>query len=351
MVRQEAPHWRRRPTLSVVARFAAFAIPLVAGAAAAAIVLVAFSDSAEGSRVAWWTSALVASVLVAMACLPLAHRVSALGLLLVLDVEFPSAPPSRWSVALRASTIKAIQQKLARSAPLEATDELVTTRMATASTLGMLRVIHIRGREFPQIVTTVVVAACIAFAAVAVIPDRAESPSAPSAPSALGGPLATPDTNGGTTGSTVSAPQTPIPIIDASAAGGDATPPSDEPTVAETAASEETTGTQAVFLNTPIAPPSSEPAAPAVTTPPPSPPPTDSGGVSAAEAPPGKGPWVGGTDGKPSSGYVPQAPSAPSAPSAPGAPDRVPSAPKIAALPPAPPAPAAPDVKSASPAS
>ena len=177
MTRLEAPRWKRHSRRAAVIRLVAFALPVLAGAAAAVAVLLLFSGWTDAWRVVWWTCAIAASVLAAIACLPLARRLSVFGLLLGFDTEFPTDPPARLASAWRASTVEDLELELVASAHPAPTEELVTDRMATAASLGVLRVLRVRGGEAPRIVTTLAVATVVALGALVVLPDRAEPPT------------------------------------------------------------------------------------------------------------------------------------------------------------------------------
>ncbi len=174
MSHQGAPRWRRRPLLSLCARSAAFVLPLVVSGVAAVLVLEVFSGWPAAWRVVWWTCAIVGATGAALVFVPLAHRLSALGLLLGLEVEFPSPPPARVRLAVRTSSLASAQLELERTPRRESADELLTARLATASMLGVFRTMQVRSKDHLRVFSTVGVALCIAVAALLVLPDRAQ---------------------------------------------------------------------------------------------------------------------------------------------------------------------------------
>jgi hypothetical protein len=179
MSHQGPPRWKRRPLLALAARSTAVLLPLAVSAVTAVLVLDAFTGWTAAWRVVWWTCVVVGCIVTALACLPVARRLSALGVLLGLEIEFPSAAPSRVRLAVGASTIATAQFELARTARATTTDELLTARMATASMLGALRTMEVRIDDRARFASTLAVALCVAVTALLVVPDRAQSPTSP----------------------------------------------------------------------------------------------------------------------------------------------------------------------------
>ena len=211
MSHERAPRWRRRPILAVGARSAALLLPLVVSGLAAALVLDVFTGAPAAWRVVWWTGVVVCSIVAAVASVPVANRLSALGLLLGVDVDFPSAPPSRVRVAVGMSTMVAARNELARSGRGDSSDETQTARMVAASMVGVFRVMDVRVEDRVRVYSALGFAVCVAFASLIVVPDRAESPQSPfsTAPEAEA-PVATSTTGPSTTdlGTTVPGPGT-----------------------------------------------------------------------------------------------------------------------------------------------
>jgi hypothetical protein len=219
-----------------LARATALLVPIVAGFLAAVLVLIAFSGWTEAWRAVWWTCAVLACLVAAVASLPLAHRFSALGLLFGLEVEFPTPPPGRLRLALGASSIADLQHELVTTARLEGGEEAVTSRLATASALGVLRALHVRGDEPIRVVGTVAVALCVALGVLVVVPDRADGPS--TSLTAVGPTTAAPITTGGTAPVDELPPSSSLPATGEAGPGNrtsrdetaGATPPAPAPT-------------------------------------------------------------------------------------------------------------------------
>ena len=202
MASSRDPRWVSRPRWAVATRVAAVALPVVAAGLASLVVFV-LPTPPDAWRPAWWTAVIVVCMLAIVACEPVARRLLVLGYLLEIDVVFPSAAPRRVAVALHASGIAALQQRLAASSQESASDELVTTRMATASALGALRVHGLRDRRGVRTAFTVAVGVGVAVLALVVAPGVATGPEQPFA---TGVPLGT------TTSSTAASPSTlPLP--------------------------------------------------------------------------------------------------------------------------------------------
>jgi hypothetical protein len=218
--------------LALCARSGAFLLPLVVSGVVAVLVLDAFTGWTAAWRLVAWTCVVVCCTLAALVCLPVAKRLSILGALLALDVEFPSAPPSRVRLAAGASTRVNAQLELARTARADSSDALLTARLATASMLGVFRTIEVGRADRLRVFSTVGIALCVAVAALLVVPDRAESPQSP-----LGaGQQATSPTGRAPT-ETKAPPATPDDSNAGGGAHGDAgavSPPASAPSVPET---------------------------------------------------------------------------------------------------------------------
>ncbi|HEU5307613.1 MAG TPA: hypothetical protein VFW97_09810 [Acidimicrobiia bacterium] len=215
--------------LALTARSAALLLPLVVSGVAAVLVLDASTGWTAAWRVVWWTSLVVACIVAGLLSLPVARRLSALGVLLGLEVEFPSPPPSRVRLAVGASTIAAARDELVRTPEETTTDELLTARMAAASMVGVFRTMEVRNEDRVRVFSTVGVALCVAVAALIVAPDRVEPPASPFGP---GQQATSPVTNGTTA---PSAPTSAVPTApdgsDARESGrGTTSPPSALPT-------------------------------------------------------------------------------------------------------------------------
>jgi hypothetical protein len=171
-----------------VARAAAMAMPIVAAAGTVLLAVFVLPAPTEAWLLAWWTFVVIAGALAALACEPLARRLWIMGLLLDIAVEFPSGAPWRAGVALHATGIAALQRRLAASSHARLSDEVMTTRMATASALGALRVHRLRVAHGLRITSTTVVAVCIALGALVAGPGVS---TVPERPLATGRPLGT----------------------------------------------------------------------------------------------------------------------------------------------------------------
>jgi hypothetical protein len=191
--------------LALAARSGALLLPLVVSGVVALLVLDAFTGWTAAWRLVWWTAVVVGCIVAGLLSLPVARRLSALGVLLGLDVEFPSPPPSRVRLAVGASTMAAARDELGRAPQGNTTDELLTARMATASMVGVFRTLEGRNEDRVRAFSTVGVALCVAVAALIVVPDRAGPPQSPFA---SGQQAASPVANGATA---PSAPTSAVP--------------------------------------------------------------------------------------------------------------------------------------------
>jgi hypothetical protein len=218
--------------LALCARSGAFLLPIVVSGAVALLVLDAFAGWTAAWRLVAWTCVIVGCTLAALACVPIAKRLSILGLLLALDVEFPTAAPSRVRLAAGASTLASAQFELARTARSDSTDELLTTRLATASMLGVFRTMAVRREDRVRVFSAVGVALCVAVAALLVVPDRAQSPQSPIA---AGQHAETPRGNAAT-GTGVPSATVPTTPVGSNTPGNDqGSAPGAPPSVPETA--------------------------------------------------------------------------------------------------------------------
>jgi hypothetical protein len=158
----------RRRNGAIAARAGAVALPLGAATLLSSIDLFVLPTPTEGWQFAWWTCVILSSCLVALACEPLTRRLWTFAILLELEAQFPRRAPARLMVALHASGTAALQLRLLVTAHDKDSDDVMTSRMATAAALGALRVQRLRDTHRARLPSTVVLAACAAFVAVLV---------------------------------------------------------------------------------------------------------------------------------------------------------------------------------------
>jgi hypothetical protein len=165
--------------LAGCARAGALLLPLAVSGVTAVLVLEAFAGWSAEWRIVSWTCVVVGCIVAVLACVPLAHRLSALAVLLGLEADFPSPPPSRVRLAFGTSTMANARSELERTARADSTDELQTARMGTASMLGVFRTMEVRIEDRSRVFGALGLALCVAVATLIVMPDRAEAPRSP----------------------------------------------------------------------------------------------------------------------------------------------------------------------------
>jgi len=105
--------WERRPFQAALLQIVAVAIPVVAGV----VVSVVFSHAVHYPRgslavIAWWIAVLAISTLAVAVVERQCRRLIPLATLLKLSMVFPDKAPSRFGVALRAGTVKNLEQRV-----------------------------------------------------------------------------------------------------------------------------------------------------------------------------------------------------------------------------------------------
>lgn len=106
--------WEGRPVQAAALRVIAVAIPVAAGVLASVLFsrIVSYPDGTL-SVVAWWIAVLALSTVVVALVERQCRRLLPLATLLKLSMVFPDKAPSRFGVALRAGTVRNLEQRVA----------------------------------------------------------------------------------------------------------------------------------------------------------------------------------------------------------------------------------------------
>src|SRR5438105_7054370 len=106
--------WEGRPVQAGVLRTAVVAVPVAAGVAASVFFShIVRYPSGAGAVVAWWLAVLGVSTVVVAIVERQCRRLLPLATLLKLSMIFPDKAPSRYGVALRAGTVKNLEERVA----------------------------------------------------------------------------------------------------------------------------------------------------------------------------------------------------------------------------------------------
>src|SRR5437588_10491329 len=110
----ETGRWEGRPVQAGLLRVAVVAVPVAAGVIASVMFshTVAYPSGA-GAVVAWWLAVLGVSTVVVAVVERQCRRLLPLATLLKLSMIFPDKAPSRYGVALRAGTVKNLENRVA----------------------------------------------------------------------------------------------------------------------------------------------------------------------------------------------------------------------------------------------
>lgn len=108
--------WNRHPLLAAGIAGAALLLPGVAGILVGLTVPAALGPGDGGAQALAWLLAVVAGVVTTVVTDRLLRRVLPLAVLLRLSLDFPDRAPSRLKVALRAGTLRHVDEQLARVA-------------------------------------------------------------------------------------------------------------------------------------------------------------------------------------------------------------------------------------------
>jgi hypothetical protein len=110
---QQAGRWEGRPVQAFMLRVVAMAIPVAAGVLASVVFshAVAYPNGAL-LVVLWWIAVLGISTVVVAAVERQCRRLLPLATLLNLSMIFPDKAPSRFGVALRAGTVKNLEERV-----------------------------------------------------------------------------------------------------------------------------------------------------------------------------------------------------------------------------------------------
>jgi HD-GYP domain-containing protein (c-di-GMP phosphodiesterase class II) len=124
-VRQQAQtRWQGRPIQATGLRVLAVAIPVAAGVVASTVLsrLLAYPEG-WALVVLWWTAVLSVSTLVVALVDRQARRLLPLAALLKLSMVFPDKAPSRFGTALRAGSVRNLEDRVAEMRARGAADE------------------------------------------------------------------------------------------------------------------------------------------------------------------------------------------------------------------------------------
>jgi hypothetical protein len=110
---QRTDRWEGRTAQSALVRLVAVAIPVAAGVVASVVFShVVTYPSGSAAVLAWWIAVLAVSTLVVAVVERQCRRLLPLATLLKLSMVFPDKAPSRFGVALRAGTVKNLEQRV-----------------------------------------------------------------------------------------------------------------------------------------------------------------------------------------------------------------------------------------------
>src|SRR5438270_12344496 len=109
---QPRDRWEGRPIQAALLRIVAVAIPVVAGVLASVVFSHAVRYPHGVLAVAWWIAVLAISTLVVAVVERQCRRLIPLATLLKLSMLFPDKAPSRFGVALRAGTVKNLEERV-----------------------------------------------------------------------------------------------------------------------------------------------------------------------------------------------------------------------------------------------
>jgi hypothetical protein len=137
--------WRGRPVQSALLRIIAVAIPVAAGVGASVLFSAAVEyPSTLLATVGWWLAVLVVSSAVVLVVERQARRLLPLAALLRLSMVFPDQAPSRFGVALRAGTVRSLEERRAEMQRRGVDDEPSRAAAQILELVGALAV-HDRG--------------------------------------------------------------------------------------------------------------------------------------------------------------------------------------------------------------
>ena len=130
--------WARRPVLTVVVRVLVVMIPITVGVVAGAVVSRILPQASGFGELLWWAAVLGAATAAMLAGEALARRLLPLSILLRLTMAFPDRAPSRLRVALKATNVRRMQERVnsdahAELAPAERAVDLVALAAALSA--------------------------------------------------------------------------------------------------------------------------------------------------------------------------------------------------------------------------
>src|SRR4051794_12605078 len=137
--------WQGRPVQSALLRVVAVAVPVAAGVAASILFsAIVQYPSTLLENAGWWVAVLVVSSIVVFVVERQARRVLPLAALLRLSMAFPDQAPSRFGVALRAGTVRNLEERRAEMERRGVDDEPSRAAVQILELVGALAV-HDRG--------------------------------------------------------------------------------------------------------------------------------------------------------------------------------------------------------------
>jgi hypothetical protein len=151
--------WAPNRAAAIASRVAAVVLPPAVAVGVATILLRARPNATPHWSFAWVVGTVACCGLAAFACEPAARRLWTLSILYDLHTRFPSEPPSRLHVAVRARRARTLQRRLVESARANPSDLLTTTRMATAAGLAAVRIRRVRHVDRRRTTSSVLLAA------------------------------------------------------------------------------------------------------------------------------------------------------------------------------------------------
>src|SRR4051812_2623481 len=103
--------WRKRPLLGGFIRAVTFVVPIAAAVLASSLIS-RFVPGRDQHGLLWWAVVLVVPAVTAMLTNRAARRLLPLTALCKLSLIFPDQAPSRMKVALRAGTVRQLEQRI-----------------------------------------------------------------------------------------------------------------------------------------------------------------------------------------------------------------------------------------------
>lgn len=159
---QHDHRWTERPVLSGLVGATSFLLPIVVSAAAAiAVSRILPRPDGLGAAILWWGGLTAVTVLALMLVDRLARRLLPLAALLRMSMLFPDRAPSRFRVAFRAGTVRALERRVQHARthglhdePAKAAEKILTLAAALSAHDRKTRGHSERVRAFTDLLAT-----------------------------------------------------------------------------------------------------------------------------------------------------------------------------------------------------